>query len=434
LNKIRLDQPGYPITQYNSKDGLGSDIVNSLYADGDIIYVGTPTGLSYFDENKVNTSEGCHLHLLAVLNGGRNRIGDSAHLLIPYADKQVRLEFAAISYRSVGGIVYRHRMVGLDTGWQETHEAYLDYPTLPSGKYAFQLQAINKFGIKSALLTLPFEVDTPWWQTIWFYAFVVLLFLAFTWAFVTFRIKQIRKRESEREALNQRLSEMEHVALQAQMNPHFIFNCLSSIQQYIFNLDTLEANRYLTGFARLIRATLNHSSRPFISLSAEIDYLSTYLSLEKLRFKEKMDYQIEVEPSIDTQQWIIPPMLIQPYVENAMRHGLRHKTDGKGYIYVRILQDADELTVVIEDNGIGRQQAAAYKTREHIEYQSKGMNLTADRIRLMNMKYNNSIRIEVTDLKDSAGSGAGTRVVMHFPLFHLTIQNETPYDPNSTRR
>lgn len=434
LNKIALDRPGYPITQYTSKDGLGSDIINSLYADGNIIYVGTPVGLSYFDENKVNTSEGCHLHLLAFLNGGRNRVGDSANLLIPYTDKHVRLEFAAISYRSVGGIVYRHRMIGLDTGWQETQEAYLDYPTLPPGKYTFQLQAINKFGIRSAVLTIPFEVATPWWQTAWFYAFVLLLFLALTWAFVSFRIRQIRKRESEREVLNQRLVEMEHTALQAQMNPHFIFNCLSSIQQYIFSQETLEANKYLTGFARLIRATLSNSSRPFISLAAEIDYLSTYLSLEKLRFKEKMEYRIEVEPSIDTQQSMIPPMLIQPFVENAMRHGLRHKTNGKGYIYVRILQDADKLIVVVEDNGIGRQQAAAYKTQEHIEYQSKGMNLTADRIRLMNMKYNNSIHIEVTDLKDGAGSGAGTRVVMHFPLFHLTNQNETPYDPNSTRR
>jgi LytS/YehU family sensor histidine kinase len=223
------------------------------------------------------------------------------------------------------------------------------------------------------------------------------------------------------------------MALQAQMNPHFIFNCLSSIQQYIFSQDALEANRYLTGFARLIRATLHHSSRPFITLGAEIDYLTTYLSLEKLRFKEKMDYQIIVDPAIDVQQAIIPPMLIQPYVENAMRHGLRHKTTGKGYIRVRFALGAEKLSVTVEDNGIGRRAAAVYKTREHIEYQSRGMNLTADRIRLMNAKFNNGIYIAVTDLQDDAGAAAGTRVVMYFPLFHLTDQNETMYDPNSTR-
>ncbi|HEV2483216.1 MAG TPA: histidine kinase [Puia sp.] len=434
LNRIRLDQPGYPITQFNSQDGLGSNMINTVCTDGDIIYVGTTAGLSYFNETRVNTSEGCHLHLLAFQNGGRNRIADSAHLLVPFSDKHVRLEFAAISYRSVGGIEYRHRLEGLDTGWQETRDTYLDYPTLPSGKYAFQLQAVNKFGIKSALLTLPFEVATPWWQTTWFYAFAALLFLSLFWAIIHLRIKQLQKREREREVLNQRLAEMEYMALQAQMNPHFIFNCLSSIQQYIFNQDTLEANKYLTGFARLIRATLNNSSRAFITLAAEIDYLSTYLSLEKLRFKEKMDYRLEVDPPIDTEQWMIPPMLIQPFVENAMRHGLRHKTNGKGYIYVRFQAAGDDLQVMVEDNGIGRQQAAAYKTREHIEYQSRGMNLTADRIRLMNVKYNNGIYIKVTDLMDDSGSGTGTRVVMQFPLFHLTIQNETPYDPNSNRR
>jgi len=433
LNRIRLDQPGYPITQFNSKDGLGSNMVNTVYADGDIIYVGTPAGLSYFNETRVNTSEGCHLHLLAFQNGGRNRIADSAHLLVPYSDKHVRLEFAAISYRSVGGIVYRHRLEGLDTGWQETHDTYLDYPTLPSGKYTFQLQAINKFGVTSGLLTLPFEVVTPWWQTTWFYGLAVLLLLSLAWAMVNLRIKQLQKRQSERKVLNQRLAEMEHMALQAQMNPHFIFNCLSSIQQYLFNQNPLEANKYLTGFARLIRATLNNSSRPFITLAAEIDYLSTYLSLEKLRFKEKMDYRVQVDPSIDIEQWIIPPMLIQPFVENAMRHGLRHKTDGKGYIYIRFMSVGGDLEVLVEDNGIGRQQAAAYKTREHIEYQSRGMNLTADRIRLINVKYNNRIGIKVTDLTNDSGLGTGTRVVMQFPLFHLTNQNETPYDPNSNR-
>jgi ligand-binding sensor domain-containing protein len=433
LNKVRLDDPRYPVTQYTSKDGLGADIINTIYADGSMIYVGTPAGLSYFDQAKVNLSEGCRLYLLAIQNGGRDRLADSAQLVIPYQDKQLHLEFAGISYRSVGSILYQYRLIGLDTGWRQTKESFLDYPTLPSGKYTLQLRAINKFGISSALLSVPFEVLTPFWQTSWFDALVVIGFLALTYFFVSLRIKQIRRQESERKNLNQRLTEMEHIALQAQMNPHFIFNCLNSIQQYIFNQDSLEANKYLTGFARLIRSTLHNSSRPFITLAAEIDYLSTYLSLEKLRFKEKMDYRIEVDPVIDIQQYLIPPMLIQPFVENAMRHGLRHKTDGKGYIYIGIVLASGKMVVTVEDNGIGRRKAATYKTREHIEYQSRGMSLTADRIRLMNVKYKNGIRIDVTDLENDTGKGCGTRVVMQFGLFHLTDQNETPYDPNSAR-
>ena len=425
LNRIDLNEPGYPVKQYNSNDGLGSDMINCMYADSSVIYVGTPAGLSYFNETKVNHTEGCIFHLMSIVNSGRERIGDTAHLLIPYSDKHVRFEFAGISYRSVGGILYRYRMATLDTGWQETKETFLEYPTLPSGKYVFQMQAINKFGNRSALLSLPFEVVTPFWQTGWFYGFIVVAFLLLTWLFVNLRIKSIRRRQREREELTHRMAEMENTALQAQMNPHFIFNCLNSIQQYVFDQEVLAANKYLTGFARLIRATLHNSSRNFISLADEIDYLSTYLSLEKLRFKEKMDYVIETDPSINLSQYIIPPMLIQPFVENSMRHGLRHKTTGKGYICITISLSANKLLVAVEDNGIGRKQAAAYKTREHIEYQSKGMSLTADRIRMMNVKYNDSIRIEVADLQDSAGQPAGTRVVMQFPLFHTTPQQET---------
>jgi len=424
LNKVNLKLPNYPVTRYTHNDGLGSDMINCLYADSAVIYVGTPAGFSYFNETKVNVSEGCRLHLLSIFNSGKERIGDSAHLLIPYSDKHVRFEFAGISYRSVGSILYRYKMIGLDTGWQETKETFLEYPTLPSGKYTFQLQAVNKFGIRSTMLSMPFEVITPFWQTAWFYALIIAGSLGLIWLFVSLRIKNIRRRQREKDELNLRLIDLEHTALQAQMNPHFIFNCLNSIQQYIFDNEALAANRYLTGFSRLIRATLNNSSKTFIPLADEIDYLSTYLSLEKSRFKQKMDYAIDVAPEINTAQYNIPPMLIQPFVENSMRHGLRHKTSGKGYIHIRFEQNAKKLQVTVEDNGIGRKQAALYKTREHIEYQSKGMSLTADRIRNINAKYNDNIDIDVIDLEDQNGQPAGTRVVMQFPLFHTTPQKE----------
>lgn len=424
LNKVALNKPGYPVIPYTSKDGLGSDIINTIYVDGPIVYVGTPAGISYFDQRKVDVSQGCRLHLLSILNEGKDKIADTSELLIPYQDKHIRFEFVAISYRSVGDIVYRYRMLGLDTGWQETKENFLEYPILPSGKYSLQLQAVNKFGIHSALFSMPIEVATPFWRAAWFDALLIAAFLALVWLFVTFRIRRIRRQQAEKERLNHRLVELENTALQSQMNPHFIFNCLNSIQQYIFDQEALAANKYLTGFARLIRATLNNSSRTFIPLADEVDYLATYLSLERLRFKEKMQYAIDIDPSIDTDLVVVPPMLIQPFVENSMRHGLRHKTNGGGLIRISFALSGDRLRVIVEDNGIGRKNAAAFKTREHIEYQSKGMSLTADRIRTMNAKYRNSMDIEVIDLEDGRGESAGTRVVIHFPLFDATTQKE----------
>ena len=422
LNKIELGKPGYPVTHYTSNDGLGSDIINVIYADSSGIYVGTPVGLSYFNESRAKVTEECRLQLLAVINGGFDRIGDSSHLLLSYKDNGIRLEFAGISYRSVENITYRYSLNGLDSAWKETKDSYLEYPTLPSGNYTFRLQAINKFGRASRLLSLPFVVQTPFWHTLWFYALILVIFLSLTWMLVSLRIRSVNRRQKEKEQLARRMSELEHKALQSQMNPHFIFNCLNSIQQYIFDQDIFAANKYLTGFARLIRATLHNSTKPFISLADEIDYLSGYLSLEKLRFKDKMDYIVRADPKIDRDALLIPPMLVQPFVENSMRHGLRHKTVGNGYIRINIEQIDEGLTITIEDNGIGRDQASRYKTSEHIEYQSRGMSLTADRIRMMNTTYGGNIRIEIIDLVDEQQQSSGTRVILRFPLFHKTFK------------
>jgi LytS/YehU family sensor histidine kinase len=218
--------------------------------------------------------------------------------------------------------------------------------------------------------------------------------------------------------------DLERMALQAQMNPHFIFNCLTSVQQYIVDQDIPSANKYITGLAKLIRLTLHNSSLAFIRLKDEVRYLSAYLALEKLRYKEKMEYSIDVDPQIIQTSCYIPPMLIQPYVENSIRHGLRHRKGGMGYIRLSICQsqraERQALTIIVEDNGIGRKRSAQYQTAQHIEYQSRGMTMTAERIRMINAAYGEDIRVEVVDLEDAAGLPAGTRVVMQFRIFdHL---------------
>jgi ligand-binding sensor domain-containing protein len=424
LNRVDIGQPGFPVTIYTAGDGLGSDIINAIYVDSSNVYVGTPAGLSYFDVSHPVGESGCRLALLGVISSGKNRLTDTASLRLPYTGNNIRFEYAGISYRSAGNISYCYRLLGLDSTWRKTKESFLEYPTLPSGDYELQIQAVNKFRVRSLPLSIHFTVITPFWKTVWFDALVVVFFLFLTWLFVTFRIKQIRRRQAEQDELNRRLAETEHMALQSQMNPHFIFNCLNSIQQYIFDQEIFTANKYITGFAKLIRATLHNSSKPFISLADEIEYLSGYLSLEKLRFKDKMNYTIEVEPSLrgELEDIHIPPMLMQPYVENCMRHGLRHKTEGEGNIGIKVMQEGVKLAFIVEDNGIGRAQASRYKTQEHIEYQSRGMSLTADRIRLINTAHREDIQVEVIDLMDPQGCPSGTRVIVRFPRFDLFLQ------------
>jgi ligand-binding sensor domain-containing protein len=431
LNRIDLRTPDYPVVQYTANDGLGSNVINTVFVDSSMVYVGTPAGLSYFDESKVNHGSGCRLTWLDITSAGKSRIADSSRLRLPYQENNIRFDYAGIDYRSAGNITYQYRLKGLDTAWRSTKETFLDYPTLPAGNYVCEIVAINKFHVRSSPLLLHFIVAAPFWETRWFDGVVLVLMILLTWLLVSLRIKRLRLRQHEEKQLARKMSELEHMALRAQMNPHFIFNCLNSIQHYIFEQDILAANKYISGFSRLIRATLQNSSRSFIPLAEEIGYLSTYLSLEKLRFKEKMNYSIDCAANIDPNGIMIPPMLIQPYVENSMRHGLRHKIEGNGFIRIDISLSSDELFVMIEDNGIGRERAARFKTPEHIEYQSKGISLTADRIGLMNSIYGEGIGVEIIDLRDEGGQPVGTRVLIKFPLFAKPIK-ETPYDPNRT--
>jgi ligand-binding sensor domain-containing protein len=422
LDKIDLNNR-YSVTRYAANDGLQSDVVNIVLADGSTIYAGTAAGLSILDDGKAKMSDGCRLYLETLTVSGEDRTNDTAHLLLAYPAKQIRFEFAAISYKSAGKIGYLYRLKGVDETWRNSKENFLEYPTLPPGHYTLEIMAVNKFGNDSGLLAIPFVIVTPFRQSAWFYALIVVACLTLTWLFVSLRIRSIRRRQEEREMLSKKMIEMEHSALQSQMNPHFIFNCLNSIQQYIFDQDIYSANRYLTGFASLIRATLYQSTQSYINLEEEISYLSNYLSLEKLRFKDKMNYNIDVDPAVNLQTALIPPMIIQPYVENSIRHGIRSLPNGGGIIKIQILPAGDKLAIFIDDNGIGREKAMQNRTLEHIEYQSRGMSLTADRIRLINALHGDGIRIEVIDLKDDLGQALGTRVVIHFPQFGASPKN-----------
>lgn len=244
------------------------------------------------------------------------------------------------------------------------------------------------------------------------------------WLLMSWRIKSIRETQNEKERIRKKMIEMEQASLSAQMNPHFIFNCLNSIQQYVFEKDIFVVNKYITGFAKLIRTTLQNSTSTFISLAEETEYLLTYLELEKLRFKDKMDYSIEIDQGLK-KEMLIPAMILQPYIENSIRHGIRHKLEGKGYVKIGMISSPEnKLVCIIEDNGVGREKAKEYKTKEHIEYQSKGMSLTADRIKLINSIYGNQIKVEIIDLENEFHEPEGTRVIVEFPLYEYSSKEK----------
>jgi hypothetical protein len=422
LTKIDLTGGSNAVTQFTTANGLPSNVINAIYAEDRKVYVGSPAGLTCFDEQKVYDFSKCNIKILDISIGNKPRDIQPAYDL-SYKDNNLKVSFVAISFRSEGDIIYRYRLKGLTDNWDSTRQTVLEYPSLPAGDYELQLQAVNKFGVASSVLQIPVSVSAPFWQTLWFNIVVIVAVIAITWLVVAHRFKMIRAREQERAWLQKRMNDLEQMALRAQMNPHFIFNCLNSIQNFIINHNLERSNQYLTDFAQLIRQTLDNSEKGSISISNETLYLKRYLELEKMRFGHSFNYHIEVDPGIDRDFTYIPTMILQPYVENSIRHGLRYKKEGERLVEIKFQQSQDELLCIVQDNGIGRRKANEFKSRMHVEYQSKGMSLTADRINILNRQFTGLITIEIVDLADAYNQPAGTKIVIHFPRSILTKLN-----------
>jgi hypothetical protein len=401
---------------YSLTSELGSDIINAVCADSTSVAVGTPEGVSIFDKDKISFFSRCDLHIDNVTVSNRKIEWRDAPVYLAPRDNNIKFEFAGISYRSAGDIRYQYRLIGLDSRWKQTRDNYLTYPTLPAGAYELQVQATNKFGLKSPVRSVVFTVEKKLWQKTWFQVLAGAAGLILIWLVLTWRIGVIKKKEIKKNNVERKIASLEQLALKSQMNPHFIFNSLNSIQQYVIDKDVRGANKFISGFSRLIRQTLDMSARPETSLAEEIIYLSTYLELEKMRLEDKFTYEVKADESISPEECFIPPMILQPFVENCVRHGVRYRHDNKGRIIVTFSRSGDFLDCIIEDNGVGRKASGMYKSANPIEYQSKGISLTTDRIELMNRAAGPHISVNIYDLENVDGTGAGTRVLIKFPL------------------
>jgi LytS/YehU family sensor histidine kinase len=208
------------------------------------------------------------------------------------------------------------------------------------------------------------------------------------------------------------------MALRAQMNPHFIFNSLNSIQECIVKEKVEDAHKYLSRFSMLLRMVIDYSERSFISLEDEIKFLKLYLGLESLRFGESFSYEIFISPEVDEEETIVPSLLIQPFVENAIWHGLLHK-NGKRELKISFInRNNEQLVCVVEDNGIGRVKSAKIKSSklDAQSHESKGMRISQERIDLLRLQTHLNPEIVIEDLYDEYNNAAGTRVSVALPL------------------
>jgi sensor histidine kinase YesM len=207
---------------------------------------------------------------------------------------------------------------------------------------------------------------------------------------------------------------LEQKLLRSQMNPHFIFNSLANIQEFIWNKDAFTANEYLSSFSKLVRLILENSRNDFVPVEKEISTIQNYLTLQKLRYSDKLEYTIEVDPKIDEEEMLIPPMLVQPFIENSIEHGISGK-ETTGHIHVKFSLEGDQINIEVKDDGIGFKKSSELKKDKKTDHQSLAMTITQERLLMHYKKYKRKIQLTISDLMDDNKQVTGAKVIFGIP-------------------
>jgi ligand-binding sensor domain-containing protein/anti-sigma regulatory factor (Ser/Thr protein kinase) len=410
LNKIQYRFTNGQLSFYNTSfgltDGLIGEQVNDITIYNDTVYAATSGGISFMPASlNLPVTDITTFITRVVINGEETPVSKSYTL--GYDQNDISISFSGADLTGYYPL-FEYRVN--DEKWQKTDKNNINL-RLPSGKYNIQIRGMKRDGSPSSKTeTISIYIKTPFWQSGIFWSMVVLFLFMISFFILESRNKQKRKAAVEKVITEKKLTELEMQALKAQINPHFVFNCLNSIKGFIFDRDYKQADKYLDKFSELMRSTIDNSDASIISLQSEISYLDNYLQLEKLRFEDKFSYAINVSDGVDKENCFVPAMLLQPYVENAIRHGMRFLENRKGQIDINIKEQNNFLVCEIDDNGIGREKAAELKSQMHVEYQGRGMNISKRRAELYNISQ------DVRDKKDDQGKACGTRVTVKIPL------------------
>jgi ligand-binding sensor domain-containing protein len=407
INRIFKDGVKLDVESFEYTNALLKNDVNDLYIDKDTAYFATNNGLVYFynkpadqlkEVPKVWISSVSVNNVLQDLNGRKM-------MLDPFSNNLV-FRYNTIDFQNQE-MSFKYRLKD-NLDWVETKNRRIEFSSLSPGNYKFELSARSSNSKWSDPVSVSFELEAHFWETIWFLAILFSIAAILFYKLAVVITKKQKDKEQQQLLLKNKILMLEQRALQAMMSPHFVFNVMNSIQHYINTKDTSSANKVLTGFARLIRKNLEIVTKSFITLEEEIEYLELYLTLEKKRFGEKFQYHFEIDSKIDKEETFLPSMLLQPYIENAIWHGIMPKEEG-GKIEILITgTDDNYLLIKIVDNGIGINNS--YKNKSSNHHESKGMNLTQERINLLNQ-----IEVKPIHINIQQNGNSGTTVAIKVP-------------------
>ena len=373
-----------------------------------VFYFGGVNGLNYFKPSQINYDTTSSSIFYTGIRGEFTGIDNSTYSL-SFLNSRLEIDFTSLYYINPQGINYKYRLRGYDNDWitaNGTNTAV--YPRLSPGTYNFKVLAEDEFGNWEATSdNLEIIVSSPLWQRWWF----ILLFIL-TLSGLIYALFKYRTREIER-SYKLQLVDSELTALRSQMNPHFIFNSLNSIQYFILKKEPREAYTYLSKFASLMRKILQNSRLKYISVADEIEGLDLYLEMEKMRMDNNLDYTIKTLNIEDLNSTNMPTMLIQPFVENSIIHGLLPKKENRK-LDILISREEQHLLCTITDNGIGREASSIMNAKRSSKHTSAGMNLTQKRLKMLSEGKGN-YDVKLVDLSYKDGS-KGTEVKLVVPI------------------
>ena len=409
--RIDMGKSGFHFSRIISQtSGLAGEVVNGLSVFGDSVYVATDQGLSVFPRQflvEPMLDEAPKAFIKELWVDGVPVAPDQA-IEVSESNNSILIRHTGIHYPSLGNITFRYRVNGGE--WNMLNAQSVHFIDLPAGDYIYEVQARSAFGIWSKESALArFAVVRPFSATNLFYGLIVVLAGLVIAVVVWLRFRQLKQKAT----LDRRAAEMELRALKAQMNPHFIFNVLGSIQRYMLANNSKLANEYLTKFSRLTRMVLNHSNKLLVPLSDELQAMEYYIALEQLRLSHRFSYQIHVDEALNPDRVEIPPLLLQIFVENAVWHGLS-ALEENGRLELVFERHHDLMKIMVRDNGIGRSAAMARNPRHG---ESRGSQIIVDKLSMLNETvYRGKATMTIIDLYDDEGKPSGTEVQFWVPL------------------
>ena len=397
--------------------------LNDIKVLNDTVFLATSKGVQFFPTNinSINT-----IAPFASINAfsvdGKITLANNQLIKLPSSSNSISIALQGAAIKSAGNFYYQYRLLGSDTNWVKvkSSENIVRYVSLPPGKYRFELRVINEDGIYSKESPyIEFVINQHWWMQWWFFLIVIAIASLVIRKTFIIRLAIIEKNNQiniDKMVAQDGMRSSQLSALKAQMNPHFIFNVLNSIQEIILLSNKKQAVLYLGKFADLMRSTLEQSNKNAISLNDEIKSLHLYLELEALRLNENFSYHIDAT-NIENQHAVqFPALLIQPYIENAIKHGLLHKEGEKKLVIIFCLLDANTMSCTITDNGVGRTRSAEINRMHRNKHNGFATGATQKRLELLNMGSEKTITVSFVDLIDEFKRNSGTEVSLYIPL------------------